>query len=210
MNYRNDDDYITPDLLTVELNEQKGRRRDMWITAVLVLICLMVVWTKFVWLEPIQVSGDSMNDTLVNGNMLVLDRLASPNYGDVVVFTKGGTPYIKRVIALGGDSVMIMDGNLYLKKSGQTEYVIQNEEYAKGRTYMYYYDGLSRVHTEERTVFEVKNGEFFAMGDNREGSIDCRDPRLGGAISLDYLDGVVHKFFIDNKDSPIAGLYKFL
>ena len=210
MNYRNDDDYITPDLLTVELNEQKGRRRDMWITAVLVLICLMVVWTKFVWLEPIQVSGDSMNDTLVNGNMLVLDRLASPNYGDVVVFTKGGTPYIKRVIALGGDSVMIMDGNLYLKKSGQTEYVIQNEEYAKGRTYMYYYDGLSRMHTEERTVFEVKNGEFFAMGDNREGSIDCRDPRLGGAISLDYLDGVVHKFFIDNKDSPIAGLYKFL
>lgn len=210
MNYRNDDDYITPDLLTVELNEQKGRRRDMWITAVLVLICLMVVWTKFVWLEPIQVSGDSMNDTLVNGNMLVLDRLASPNYGDVVVFTKGGTPYIKRVIALGGDSVMIMDGNLYLKKSGQSEYVIQNEEYAKGRTYMYYYDGLSRVHTEERTVFEVKNGEFFAMGDNREGSIDCRDPRLGGAISLDYLDGVVHKFFIDNKDSPIAGLYKFL
>ena len=147
MNYRNDDDYITPDLLTVELNEQKGRRRDMWITAVLVLICLMVVWTKFVWLEPIQVSGDSMNDTLVNGNMLVLDRLASPNYGDVVVFTKGGTPYIKRVIALGGDSVMIMDGNLYLKKSGQTEYVIQNEEYAKGRTYMYYYYGLSRVHT---------------------------------------------------------------
>ena len=210
MNYRNDDDYITPDLLTVELNEQKGRRRDMWITAVLVLICLMVVWTKFVWLEPIQVSGDSMNDTLVNGNMLVLDRLAFPNYGDVVVFTKGGTPYIKRVIALGGDSVMIMDGNLYLKKSGQTEYVIQNEEYAKGRTYMYYYDGLSRVHTEERTVFEVEEGEFFAMGDNREGSIDCRDPRLGGAISLDYLDGVVHKFFIDNKDSPIAGLYKFL
>lgn len=210
MNYRNDDDYITPDLLTVELNEQKGRRRDMWITAVLVLICLMVVWTKFVWLEPIQVSGDSMNDTLVNGNMLVLDRLASPNYGDVVVFTKGGTPYIKRVIALGGDSVMIMGGNLYLKKSGQPEYVIQNEEYAKGRTYMYYYDGLSRVHTEERTVFEVKNGEFFAMGDNREGSIDCRDPRLGGAISLNYLDGVVHKFFIDHKDSPIAGLYKFL
>ena len=203
---RNKQNYLAKDLVSEKTAEARNSVTDVALTIVLLCVCLFVVWMKFVWLEPIQVVGSSMNNTLSDGDMLVLDRLATPDYGDVVVFTKE-IAYIKRVIALGGDTVMIADGKVYVKKHGETDFVLQNEKYVNGKTYVYY--GNKQIYPEPR-IFEVEEGEFFAMGDNRENSIDCRDNRLGGAISLEYIDGVVRKFFIDNKDGLLAALYKFL
>ena len=198
--------YLAKDLVSAKMAENRSSFTDIALTVVLLCVCLFVVWTKYVWLEPIQVVGGSMENTLRDGDMLVLDRLATPDYGDVVVFTKD-IAYIKRVIALGGDSVMIDDGKVYVRKHGETDYILLNEDYIKGQTYVYY--GNKQIYTEP-VIFDVEEGEFFAMGDNRENSIDCRDKRLGGAISIGYIDGIVRKFFIDNKDSSLSALYKYL
>ena len=212
---KNGKNYLVRDLVSERRGAARRELNDIVITTLLICVCLFVLWTKLVWLEPIQVNGASMEDTLQHEDLLVLDRLASPDYGDVIVFTEKSVytesdgsaktiPYIKRVIALGGDSVKIYKGNVYLKKKGETEYSLLEEDYAKGQTYMYL---ANKQIVSAPVTFYVEEGEFFAMGDNRENSIDCR--RLG-PLSLDCVDGVVHDFFIRNKDGNFAFLYKFL
>lgn len=204
------DTVIRSDLVAARRLEEKRALRDYRLTIVLIVMCLIVVWTKYVWLEPILVDGTSMNDTLDDGDLLVLDRLANPNRGDVIVFTHGSTSYIKRVVGLGGDTVRIENGKLYLRKKGSDEFVLCADENAKGKTFMYEYSGIYRTELMGTFDFEVEEGEFFALGDNREGSVDCRHPRLGGALPLSEIDGVVHRFFIEYKDTSLAVFYKFL
>lgn len=202
--------FIRRDLVEARRLDEKRVLRDYRLTILLVILCLIVVWTKCVWLEPILVDGTSMNDTLDNGDLLVLDRLASPKRGDVIVFTHGSTSYIKRVVGLGGDTVRIKNGKLYLRKKGADSFVLCADENAKGKTFMYEYSGIYRTELTGTFDFEVKDGEFFALGDNREGSVDCRHPRLGGSLPLSEIDGVVHSFFIEYKDTSLAVLYRFL
>jgi len=206
---------VREDLVTEKKREASAERVDLIITVLLVVLCVFVLWTKYVWLEPIQVKGSSMENTLHEDDLLVLDRLASPSRGDVIVFTHDDVPYIKRVIGLSGDTVKIDQGKVYLRKKGENEYEELAEEYAKGETYVYKKvkingNDIRQPITDMPMVFYVGENEFFAMGDNRTNSIDCRDERLGGALSLGKIDGVVHDFFITYKNSPISKLYKYL
>ena len=109
----------------------------------------------------------SMENTILPGDRFIGNRLAyvvgEPERGDIVVFRYPDDEseiYVKRVIGLPGDTIDIEDGKIYI--NGSTEPL--QEDYLK----------------EEWTVatgpytFEVPEGSYFMMGDNRNDSWDAR------------------------------------
>lgn len=144
--------------------------------AVVALVAVSILFTMF--FRVVNVSGNSMNNTLQNGEKLLLSvSKSSPTYGDIVVIRReSGTPLIKRVIGLPGDTIYIDDaeGIVYRTKAGQSKSEALVEPYATGRT-------EDRIHD---SALVVQEGEIFVLGDNREDSWDSRSTTL-------YLDDVV-------------------
>lgn len=118
-----------------------------------------------------KVSGNSMYDTLENGDNLILEKLSyrfhEPERFDIVVFRythKKNTFYIKRVIGLPGETVQIVDSKIYI--NGE----ILEENY-----------GYEPIQDAKRASQPITLGEdeYFVLGDNRNDSSDSRDPAVG-------------------------------
>ena len=118
-----------------------------------------------------KVSGNSMYDTLENGDNLILEKLSyrfhEPKRFDIVVFRythKKNTFYIKRVIGLPGETVQIVDSKIYI--NGE----ILEENY-----------GYEPIQDAKRASQPITLGEdeYFVLGDNRNDSSDSRDPAVG-------------------------------
>ena len=117
------------------------------------------------------VSGESMENTLDNGDQLIVDKITyrfqDPERFDIIVFPfhyKENTYYIKRIIGLPGETVQIADGTIYI--NGQ----VLEESY--GREVMQ----DPGIAAEPITLGE---DEYFVLGDNRNQSSDSRDPSVG-------------------------------
>ena len=90
----------------------------------LILVLTASTLIKTYWLSPVLVDGDSMNNTVQNGDWLIMDKKKSPSYGDIIVIRiDQNTNYIKRAIAFEGDSIKTIDGELYRKKKNEKDYV---------------------------------------------------------------------------------------
>lgn len=143
-----------------------------------------------------------------------------PKQGDIVIFRmtpeiqptlQTSIDYIKRVIALPGDTVQMKNGRLYINdvlvertKIGEEKMKLES---GKEITYTKYIetlpngvqhvifeisDNLQADNTEKITV---PDGYFFAMGDNRDNSLDCR---FFGPVSLVNLEGKARFIFYSN------------
>ena len=109
------------------------------------------------------VKGASMEDTLFNRERLICNkivyRVTEPKHGEIVIFKPPidqNHNYIKRVIAVEGDSVKIVDGVVYL--NGER----LEEDYVEHRSF------------ESMTEITVPKDSYFVMGDNRSNSSDSR------------------------------------
>jgi|SRR6185436_12778048 len=132
------------------------------------LALLIVVPIRAVVAQPFIVSGSSMVPTFEDGQYLIVDELSyhlhDPARGDVVIFKYPKDPskyFIKRVIGLPGDTVIIEDGKVTIKNTEHPAGEVLVEPYINNVTT-----------TTERTTLQT--GEYFVMGDNRGASSDSR------------------------------------
>ena len=139
----------------------------------LAFLLIVVIAGLCLCFRMVIVEGDSMYDTLVNGDYLLLVNnifYQDPQPGDIVVASKdsfrNGSPIVKRVIAVEGQTVDIdfVTGTVYV------------DGVALDEPYIY-----SPTTNPEGMVFPlvVDEGCIFVMGDNRSRSMDSRDPEIG-------------------------------
>ena len=134
-------------------------------------ICAVLVLFSFVF-RICTVDGDSMNNTLHNGEKLIIsDIFYVPERGDIIVFHQTGNsnmPLVKRVIGIEGDTVTI-DFDTWtvsiIDKNGNS--VVLDESYINIDT---------PVHRQSGThTYTVPQGAVFVLGDNRNDSMDSTD-----------------------------------
>lgn len=158
-------------------------------TAQTVLIAasfFLVIYIFF--MRPFEVSGDSMYPTYENGEYILTDlismRFSEPKQGDVIVFKAPedeNKDYIKRVIAIPGDTVKVENYKVSVngKELDESAYLSATVRTSSG-------DAL-----REGETFTVPQGTLIVMGDNRPNSSDSRE---WGALPRE--DVIGRSFFV--------------
>ncbi|MGI6498562.1 MAG: signal peptidase I [Oscillospiraceae bacterium] len=149
-----------------------------WLQAmVFALVCIILVFT-FVG-RIIGVEGESMEPTLLDGDMLLLQSIGyHPKQGDIVVLTKESfmeQPIVKRVIAVGGQTVRID----YEAGEVRVDGAVLDEPYINELMQSPGWDNVDDI--------TVPEGSIFVMGDNRNHSTDSRAPQVGTVDERDVL-----------------------
>ncbi len=151
----------------------------IFIVALAVLLAFFLVFTLGMRTTVI---GTSMETSLHNGQVVFLNRVVynilQPSRGDVIAFRPNGNVNahysVKRVIAVPGDTVQIMNGVLYLNGEPQDEM---------------FDDQIADAGVAE-DLMKLGEDEYFVMGDNCNSSEDSRSVNLGN-IKKEYIVGKV-------------------
>lgn len=133
-------------------------------------------------MRPHKIDGQSMMPNFPDSEYLLTEKvtyyLRDPERGDVVVFTPPTTnldEYIKRVIALPGEKIMINEGKVHINGQLLAESYIADNVYTSGGQFL-----------QEGKEYLVPEGHYFVMGDNRPNSSDSR---YWGAINKKSISG---------------------
>lgn len=148
-------------------------------TVIIALAAVLFIRTFIT--KPFLVSGSSMEPNFYNGDYLLVDELSyrvkKPERGEVIVFKYPGNPksyYIKRIIGLPGERVVISGGVVTAIKGDKK--IIVKEDY------------INPTRTFSNHEIELKDNEYFVMGDNRNFSYDSRN---WGPLEENKITGVV-------------------
>jgi len=150
----------------------KNRRKESTLSEIIrfaLIAILIVIPIRMFIAQPFIVSGQSMENTFHNGDYIIVDQLSyyfhDPKRGDVVIFRYPKDPskfFIKRVIGVPGDTIIIQNGKVIIKNKENPDGVVLNEPYIKSMT------------TPNRIEETLGDREYFVMGDNRDNSSDSR------------------------------------
>ncbi len=160
----------------------------------MVVLAMAITMIIFMFLGRLTtVDGPSMNNTLADGEVLLVSNLGkAPERGDIVVFQSPGSRHkeaiVKRIIATEGETVDIDFENWIVYIDGEPLYTDENGEPAR-EPYVNYEN--SRMYQYDRDFpYTVPEGEVFVMGDNRNHSNDSRGTDIG-TIDTRYIFGKV-------------------
>jgi signal peptidase I len=150
----------------------------------LLLALIVFVLVQLFVAQPYQVQQESMENTLMPSQYVLVDKL-TPRFdpyhrGDIVVFNPPanwqedptGTPYIKRIIGIPGDTVEISDGQVFVNGSQLDE--------------PYLFENQPTEATGTNLSWTLKDNQYFVMGDHRAAS---QDSRVFGPITKESIIG---------------------
>lgn len=167
-----------PENVPEEQEENRGSIAFDWLQCVVAALVACVLIFVFVG-RTVGVVGPSMEQTLIEGDRLIISRLFyTPKYGDIVVLRKDAfkdDPIIKRVIATEGQTVDIDFDAGIVKVDG----VALDEPYT---------NTLTNVREDFKEPVTVPEGCVFVMGDNRNHSTDSRTEVIG-CVDTRYILG---------------------
>ena len=157
-----------------------------------------------------RIDGDSMTNSFHNGQYVIVNRMAylfnPPTHGEVVVFVPpesspatfwenmlgrpGQTDFIKRVVAVAGDSVEIDAGKLYVNGAHVLEPYLREPMYPT-----------------ETQRWELGARQYLVLGDNRNFSKDSRAAHIG-PVPLEHIVGKVWAVYFPIQDWRIVRLHR--
>lgn len=156
---------------------------------IIFIIIILIIAIYVVGLQ--QVVGPSMSPNLKNNDILILDKISykfsNIKRGDIISFYYADTKYlIKRVIGLPGEYIEFKDNMLYI--DGKEV----KEEYLKNVT-------TEKFSLADLNVSKIPNDMYLVLGDNREDSLDSRDPKVGLIKKSDIVGKVRFKIWPINQ-----------
>ena len=153
------------------------------VETILLTVLIFFVVQNFV-AQPYQILQVSMEHTLEPGQYVLVDKL-SPHFsdfrrGDVIVFEPPAgyqedgqnIPFIKRVVGVGGDTVEVKDGAVWVNGAKLAE--------------PYVYDGQTTDAITGQAVWQIPGGDLFVLGDHRQ---ESQDSRVFGPIAKSTVIG---------------------
>ena len=161
--------------------QNKTTAQSFWELVRFAIMALIIVVPIRVFLaEPFVVSGSSMVPTFENSDYLIIDkvsyRFGNPKRNDIVVFRYPNDEtkfFIKRIIGLPNETVDIKGSIVTIINEQKKDGFQLDEPYVKNTA-------------NNNTRLELKDGEYFVMGDNRSGSSDSR---YWGAVKKNLISG---------------------
>lgn len=194
----------------------KGKIREN-IEALIIAVILALFIRAFV-VQAFKIPSGSMQDTLLIGDYILVNKfiygvkipfteitaipIEDPHKGDVIVFKFPGDPskdFIKRVVAVGGDTVEIVDKKVYVNGELQDNpHAIYSDPRVFSDPRLYPPELLRR---DNMPLTKVPIGKLFMMGDNRDESNDSRFwgfvglPAVRGKAFMIYWSWNKHKAF---------------
>ena len=151
----------------------------------------------------------------------------NPERGDVVVFKTpedNRTDYIKRVIGIPGDKIRIVNGQIIIN----SEKIIRkrvndfidndnNVSLKRNRKYIEYFDNfqvevldiMDNGIVDNTKLYEVPEGHFFVMGDNRDNSQESRFDNIIGYVPFENLVGKARFVFFSLENSRFLQVWKW-
>ena len=151
-----------------------------WVIEIVLVLVIAFVLVYYIGLRT-SVVGQSMAPTLENDQEILINRfvysVTKPKANDIIVFLPNGNEkshyYVKRVIGVPNDTVLIKDGAVYVNGELFEEAV-----------------DTAAILDPELAADEITLGddEYFVLGDNRNNSEDCRYANIGN-VKKEYIIG---------------------
>lgn len=144
--------------------------------SILIVVAAVAVLISTLFLPVVQVSGNSMEPTLTDGDILVTVRSDKIGYGEICCVSWQNKLLLKRIIGMPGDIINIdSNGNVFVNNE------LTDEPYINVKS-----PGISDINFP----FLVPDNKYFILGDRRDSSVDSRNSAIG-CIGKDQIIGHV-------------------
>ena len=158
-------------------------------TNILIVVAALAILVAMLFLPVLRIYGQSMNSTLMSGELVVSVKNAHFKTGDVIAFYYNNNILIKRAIATSGQWVDIdLDGNVYVDGKLIDEPYLEEKSFGE---------------PDIDFPYQVPDERIFVLGDNRAVSVDSRNTSVGCVTSEQVVGKIVFRVWPLSRIGPI-------